>query len=345
MKADSATQIVHTNVSDEPIWRYISLAKYVDLLRTKSLYFPKAARFDDDTEGKWFGHALLYEASRRWSDMPDKALKLEELLARAGNDPEAIFREAALLYEAEDKKGDVCGILTIMARAYPHKRREVLESTISAWRKNYDNHNNEVEMWASQTSIYRESTYISCWNRAQSMSLAMWELYGRGREAVAVKSTKSKLALLFEHNSTFLEEHGLDGAVSDVSYVDGLKNPDEQVHDRIYEITTASPNITVGMFSIKPSMYAFEQEVRAIIFPKRDIFSPLTDPHPNCDGFSLNIEPDFIEEVYVHPTLSDTSMMVEIVGELNRLFDVPHIPIVADRIEAFGRDIRLEPRN
>ena len=35
-----------------PIWQYLSLAKYFDLLRTKSLFFPKASLFADETEGK-----------------------------------------------------------------------------------------------------------------------------------------------------------------------------------------------------------------------------------------------------------------------------------------------------
>jgi hypothetical protein len=69
-------------VSEEPIWRYLTLAKYIDLLCTRSLFFPKAALFNDETEGKWYGHSILFEASRRWPGVLENARKLEALLER-----------------------------------------------------------------------------------------------------------------------------------------------------------------------------------------------------------------------------------------------------------------------
>jgi len=124
--------------------------------------------------------------------------------------------------------------------------------------------------------------------------------------------------------------------------LEGLKNPTERVHDEIYEIVVAAADVRLAMFSIKPSIYQFEREIRAILYPKReDIFTPITDPHPEKNGFSLSIGEDFIEEVYVHPTLDNDSMMIKAVQEPHRLFGVPHIPVTADRIEAFGQNIRL----
>ena len=76
-----------------PIWRYLTLAKYIDLLRTRSLYFPKASRLKDETEGKWSGHAHLYQNAQHWGQSPANKQTLEQLLARAGNDPAAIHRE------------------------------------------------------------------------------------------------------------------------------------------------------------------------------------------------------------------------------------------------------------
>lgn len=342
-------------MSDVPIWRYLSLAKYIDLLRTRSLFFPKAARFQDETEGKWFGHTLLFEWAERWRQAAENAQILEGLLDRAGHNPLALFQEAQRLLadEGENLKGNMRDVLRGVGIGPPDKWREYLELLISSWRKHYTEHDREVETWSSQVSIHRESTYISCWNRASSMSLAMWGLYGGGREGVAIRSTANKLNDLLEYNSSFLESHGLEGAIVDVQYVEGLKNPDEQVHDRIYEIISSTPNAVLGMFSIKPSIYDFEREVRAIIFPKRDMFEPLTDPHPNVSGFALQVgstnsqdEPSvasFIDAVYVHPTLSEGSMMIEALREVNSLFGIADIPIIADRIEAFGQNILLPP--
>jgi hypothetical protein len=169
-------------------------------------------------------------------------------------------------------------------------------------------------------------------------------MYGGGREAVAVRSTIGKLNALLENNSSLLGESGLKGEVVDVRYIEGLKNPDERVHDQIYDIIEESSGVEVAMFRIKPSIYTFEQEVRAIIYPGRDIFAPLADPHPDKNGFYLQAGIDFIEAVYVHPTLSDGSMMVKAVREINHRFDVADVPIVADRIEALGQNIRLQPQ-
>ncbi|SRR6266545_383898 len=150
-------------MSNVPIWRYLSLAKYIDLLRTRSLYFPKASRFRDETEGKWWGHAHLYENAQRWGRSPGNTQTLEELLARAGHEPSAILREINQTLHSANQW--VRNILLTAIRAYPHKRREYLESVISSWKKHYSDHNLAVQQWRSDLNVYRESTYISCWNR------------------------------------------------------------------------------------------------------------------------------------------------------------------------------------
>lgn len=338
-------------MSDAPIWRYLSLAKYIDLLRTKSLYFPKASLFQDDTEGKWWGHALMFEQAEKWRKSPAKVRVLEELLERARHDDSALLLEMARL-NAVTSDESIRGILVMAYRAYPHKRREVIEDVISSWKRNYAEHNQTVQKWKSESAIHRESTYISCWNRASSMSLAMWEMYGGGREAVAVRSTKSKLEGLIEGNASFLEENGLEGAVAEVEYLDGLKNPDEEVQERIYQIIfEKEQDYRIGLFTIKPGIFDFEREVRAIILPKRSLLDPVKDPHPNVSGFALSIagsEPQgersithFIEKVYLHPTLDEGSITFQAVKEINKLFGVAEIPVVAEKIEAMGADITL----
>ncbi|HEY6804506.1 MAG TPA: hypothetical protein VI306_13090 [Pyrinomonadaceae bacterium] len=336
-------------MNDVPIWRYLSLAKYVDLLRTQSLYFPKASRFQDETEGKWWGHAHLYENAQRLRRSPANVQTLEELLERAGQNPATIIRE---IYSTLPSANEwVRNILITATRAYPHKRLEYLESVISSWKKKYDDHSFAVQQWQSDLNVFRESTYISCWNRASSMSLAMWELYGRGNESVAVRSTIGKLKRLLEGNTSFLEREGLVSDVAEVEYLEGLKNPDDGVQERLYEIIfERDRNLRLGLFAIKPSVYEFEHEVRAILYPKRALLAPIDDPHPSVTGFSLPVSQgaqdmrsliDFIEGLYVHPLLDKDSLMVQALTEINRRFDVDEIPIVADRIEALGKDVTL----
>jgi hypothetical protein len=151
------------------------------------------------------------------------------------------------------------------------------------------------------------------------MSLAMWEMYGGGSESVAVRSTTYK--------------------------------QDDEVQERIYQIIfERDRDIRIGLFAIKPSIYEFEHEVRAMLYPKRDLLAPIEDPHPSATGFSLPVDPeadarrslvDFIESVYVHPMLDKESLMVQAVKEINRRFDVGQIQVVADKIEALGSDVTL----
>ena len=175
------------------------------------------------------------------------------------------------------------------------------------------------------------------------MSIAMWDMYGGGTESVAVCSTTHKLQAVIQVNSKLLKEHGLIGTLAEVEYVEGLKNPDDEVQERIYQIMfERDRDINVGLFAIKPSVYEFEHEVRAILYPKRELLAPLEVPHPNITGFSLSLNPevddtqsviDFIESVYVHPMLEEDSLIVHAVTEINRRFDAAEIPVVADKIE------------
>ena len=336
-------------MNNVPIWRYLTLAKYVDLLRTRSLYFPKASRFQDETEGKWWGHAHLYENAQHWGQSPANRETVERILVRAGHDSAAIRREINKTLPSANQW--VGNILRGALRAPSEKTREYLEYTISSWKKHYSDHNVAVQQWKLDLDVHRDSTYISCWNRASSMSLAMWEMYGGGSESVAVRSTTSKLQAVLQANSDLLEDHGLIGTLAEVEYVEGLKNPDEKVQERIYQIMfERDRDINVGLFAIKPSVYDFEHEVRAILYPERELLAPLEVPHPNISGFSLPFNPevddmrsvvDFIESVYVHPMLEEDSLIVRAITEINKRFDAVKIRVVADKIEALGNDVTL----
>jgi hypothetical protein len=110
-------------MDDVPIWRYLNLAKYIDLLRTRSLYFPKASRFRDETEGKWWGHAHLYQNVQHWGQSPANRDTLEQLLGRAGHDSRAISREINKALPSANQW--VGNILRTALRAFPEKKTRV----------------------------------------------------------------------------------------------------------------------------------------------------------------------------------------------------------------------------
>jgi hypothetical protein len=270
------------------------------------------------------------------------AQQLEDLLKCAGNDPSELLSQANSLLEDEKTEGVLRDVLRDVSRGgvYAHKRQQYLESMLSGWRKALKEHIPRKETWVSQIEIYRASTYISCWNRLDSMSLAMWELYSKGQEGVAIRSTKRKLEDLFECNSTLLEEYALEGEVVAAQYFDKLETPSKETENRVEGILIKGLGVPAALFSIKPNIFEYEHEVRAILYPKRDPFQPITNPYPDRLGFELPVgkrdaksEPDisrFVDAVHIHPTLGQRSMMFQVVSELHRRFGVEKIDIIAE---------------
>lgn len=194
-------------MTEEKIWRYMSLAKYVDLLRSKSIFCPKASLFQDETEGKWVAHAVVWGEKQRWTKAKHNAERLQNLLTECAGDQDCILIEAENIYRTLDgieQKSVFGDVLKGIGAVYPQKREEYLQKFISSWLKHHDNHNKSVQEWVQQVSVARESTYISCWTRAQSMSLAMWNQYGGGTESVAVCSSVEKLKALVAKNLDWL---------------------------------------------------------------------------------------------------------------------------------------------
>ncbi len=209
------------------------------------------------------------------------------LIDKCSGDQDRILQEATNLHRSLDKfeqKSVLGDVLIGVTQVFPHKREEYLKSFVSSWYKHHDNYNSRVQEWARQVGVDRESTYISCWNRTDSMSLAMWNLYGGGTESVAIRSDISKLKLLLDSNLVWLQKTGFDGDVVDVTYVEGLKEPGDDLRNDIVDRLNLGKDVRVGTFSVKPTMYSYESEVRVIIYPKRNIFDPVVDPHPELKG-------------------------------------------------------------
>ncbi len=184
------------------------------------------------------------------------------------------------------------------------------------------------------------------------MSAAMWNVYG-GTEAVAVRSSVAKLKELIASSTEWLTNLGLNGEVVEVHYANGLMRPNEDMQEDLLERLSIGNDVCVGEFSIKPSLYEYEREVRALLYPKRAISDPLVDPHPDLRGISLPIGGNqetaqrsigrFIDSLHVHPTLGSESMMVRVVQAINASFGLLDVPIVADKIEAIGPNVSVLP--
>jgi hypothetical protein len=136
-----------------------------------------------------------------------------------------------------------------------------------------------VKAYRGAIRALRESTYVSCWHCAEHESAAMWKLYSKSDEAIAIQSTFARL------------EDGLPESilVGLVQYVD-------------YDHTVIPANNGFWPFVHKRQSFSHEQEVRAVF---QDL-ALASGSAPRPRGRSVDVQPeDLIEEVYVAPNSAD----------------------------------------
>lgn len=155
------------------------------------------------------------------------------------------------------------------------KFEDVFEGKIpEAFFMNMTNEFKEEYLKSYKTS--KKSTYISCWSMATTESYALWKIFAPNY-GVAIVSTANKLFKLIEH---------VNGMVYKVQYIEyGDKEFRVPVHKSIFEKV-----IIRNFFSLKSSVYKYEEEVRAIYMSENQVEVYIKD---------LN---EFIEFIYVSPT-------------------------------------------
>ncbi len=132
--------------------------------------------------------------------------------------------------------------------------------------------------------------FVSCWHQNEYESAAMWKLYLKSDEGVAIRTTCDRLIHCFKIGTKF------DIFIGSVNYIDYEENI---VTDR---------NVLTPLF-IKRSSFSHEKEVRALISPIYQTPPTTTDVHLGIDlpnGMALAIDVGrLVEEVYVAPGTQD----------------------------------------
>jgi len=105
-----------------------------------------------------------------------------------------------------------------------------------------------VEKIADFSKWVREWTYINCWHMNNYESAAMWKLYAKSNEAIAIQTTYQQLA-------NNLQDHVLIGVVKYLDYDNDIL-PDSD---------------SLSAFLHKRQSFAHEREIRCII---QDLESP-----------------------------------------------------------------------
>jgi hypothetical protein len=152
-------------------------------------------------------------------------------------------------------------------------------------------------------------TYINCWHKNDTESAAMWKLYAKSNDAVAIQTTYSKLVNALP-KKTFI----------------GLVNYIDYDNDWLPEGNIFYP------FMHKRKSFSHENEVRIVSmeFPKDEGKINLSKTNPR-DGIKIKVNLNkMIEKIYVAPTAPD--WYYKLVNQITIKFNL-HIEIRYSKLD------------
>jgi len=137
---------------------------------------------------------------------------------------------------------------------------------------------------------YKSCTYLDCWHKNSDENFAMWKIYGKTDNSIAIKTSVKKLKNIYNNKEKS------DCYLAEVLYY----NFDD------YNISKLT-NIDLLPFIRKPDFFYYEEEIRGIIqwggMP--GVEYPLFETIPftkRSEHFELS---DFVDEIVICPYSSD----------------------------------------
>jgi hypothetical protein len=190
------------------LWRYMDLAKFIDLLESESLYLCRADKFSDKFEGSF-------------------TQSVKELI-------ETAYKDNNIQYTYNEFKNKL-----------------------------------------------RERVYINCWHKSIDDSMAMWGLYGKQTNALAITTTVGRL-----NNEIINSDYINYMYIRKVNYIKHWHDPEVSI----------SPYSNI--FSYKVTAYSYEKEVRVIL----DLFNQKHNISRTVEGFTVPINlNDLLRSIVISP--------------------------------------------
>lgn len=180
--------------------------------------------------------------------------------------------------------------------SYPIKNRESDEMIFS--QISPELRENAIQQFYGFSNWSRQWTYISCWHINEFESAAMWDLYAKTEEAIAIETT-------YEHLTSCMPDDAFIGLVEYINY----------------ENQTIPVNNSFHRFMFKRKSFEHEKEARVLIqeLPIEDdkikIGMENTILGKNVD---INI-PQLIQKIYIAPNAADwfTDLVKEVSSKYN----------------------------
>jgi len=329
------------------LWRYLTMGKYQKLLESRSIYFPRASRLSDKAEGSWLGYVLhTTDYENRVKYLPDHITTLGNILESAHSDNTLLKLRCWEILSRPDNLPKLLNDILSHAALLPVTHiRGYLESFLDGWQKAIDIHAKSEKNWRSQIKFFRDATYINCWCKSEHISDLMWTSFCGGKSGVAIRISRNRLDELLSDSSEILAKHSLSSSVSDVTYKANLQQPTPRTYEEISHLMTSVPVSGIVQFLVKSSIYSDENELRAILYPKRKMRDPLVNMNPEIIGLDLPISPGmkkkdalnhFIDKVCVHPLLTRSDSIISEIKQLHVSNGLEQLPLDIRDEKAFG---------
>ena len=315
---------------DDVIWRYMPFTKYVDFLRTCSIYCARADKFEDPTEGEWVAQLRLLGDDDLWMQNRDtvfaRRLLIEKLKACNSQTKAEIARcvdevvatKFGWTLQLTDDDYDFKTYSETPAQLAEDLEDADLPVYEDVFHDSRPNAKDAPSLYAEIDRV-RKSSFISCWHLASDQNIAMWKLYGSGIEAVAVRSTVGKLRAVLAAQKASLEAKGIKGNVTRVQYVDRKIVEDEP--DEL--LKCFDPSDLFFPVTVKHSAYEYEKEVRLILVQTESASPPPAGHHFKVADTSKQLTA-FVDAVYLNPMLPSNHWFCELVDYQHKLHGLPN---------------------
>lgn len=185
--------------------------------------------------------------------------------------------------------------------------RKMYENRIEGFLKSGCKINDYILISNSHMKL-KENIYINCWHLNNYESNAMWKLYTKSNESVAIQTTYSKLQNTLD-NEVFMGQ---------VTYID-------------YENDTFNDIDILPLFMHKRKSFEHEKEVRIIKIEPLKINEEYTDKisyeyfKKAPLGINIDIDLNIIDNIYINPSAPE--WFCELVKEICIKYDLNEVNI------------------
>lgn len=322
------------------IWRYMAFSKYVDLLRTGSLYCRRADSFYDKTEGEWLVHVQTLSWSE-WREIISNELKIHRRLIRELETnallPQYVYGCLDKIKESDEYKNvpyETTEMLDALKDDFQSRYHEVISDFIESlknylqqWSANYEEIKDGWIELIEEVKRIKESSFLNCWHIAEYQHMAMWKIYGQYDECVAIKTTYENLQRVISKNDDILKQYGITYGFKQINYIGKV----QKYHPKSQRASYSFHEKCVDALSLKHEIYSYEKELRLIL--TMDDLKKNKFVHNKGYYIKIGEILDLIDEVHVNPILSEDHLLLNLIRHVNKLHCLEKLKIVHEPLK------------